>query len=424
MKTWSKTCTPKKYPALTEDINADVCIIGSGITGITLAYLLGKSGRKVVVVEKDELAESMSAYSTAFITYQIDTRLQDLKKMFGNLSSKMIWESHQEALKIIARIISDESIDCEFTYCPLYVYANNREEYPSIEKEALVAQSLGFKVEIKEDIALPFHNDGYYVMPNHAKFNPLKYMDVLRQRAEQKYNVRFYEKSPAEEFEGENPYVVKTPHGSVIADFVVIATHNPFNKPKELFGKKGTYLTYLYELSIPSGMLPEAIYVAGDNPYHYFRVDKGYDRDRIIIGGEDHRREIPMNEDKVFKSLLEYAEKIVGKNYTDIDRWKGKIIETWDGLAFIGEYSHQHPNVFLATGYSGNGITYGTIASQILHDQIMGIHNPYSKIYDPHRGYSFKALEVKGSDYIEEFFNGALKNIFKYAKARWRTRKK
>lgn len=411
------------YAPLTEDIQADVVIVGGGLTGSTLAYLLGKSGKKVVVLEKRNLAESTTAYTTAFLTYQIDTNLQDLQKMFGNKSAKLIWQSHQEAIQEIAKIISDEGIDCEFAYCPEYVFANSREEYPSLVKEARSAQTMGFPIVLREDGILPFHNDGYYVVPNQAKFHPLKYADTLRQRAEQKFGVRFFENTEALEIEGQNPVRVKTKDGSVVADFAVVATYNPFHKPASLFGKKGMYMTYIYELSIPRGILPEGLYIAGDNPYHYFRVDKSSGRDRMIIGGEDHRREIPIDEEKNFAALLSYAEKIIGQDYVITGRWKGGILETWDGLPFIGEYSHKHSQILVATGFSGNGMTYAMVAAQILHDHILGMHGPYAHLYDPKRGYSFRALEVKGSDYIEELFNGAVKNMFKSSSAGWRRRK-
>src|SRR5262249_32799491 len=60
--------------------------------------------------------------------------------------------------------------------------------------------------------------------------------------------------------------------------------------------------------------------------------------------------------------------------------WSGQIIESVDGLPYIGQNSLSE-HVWVATGYSGNGMTYGTLAAMILSDQILAKENPYSELY-------------------------------------------
>src|SRR5690606_32083842 len=66
-------------------------------------------------------------------------------------------------------------------------------------------------------------------------------------------------------------------------------------------------------------------------------------------------------------------------------RWSGMVMETTDGLAFIGRNPMDKENVFIATGDSGMGMTHGTIAGILLTDLIQGRENPWSEIYDPRR---------------------------------------
>ena len=198
--TWQKTWTAsKKYPALNRDIRADVVIVGGGIAGITSAYLLAREGKKVVVIEKGSLGESsMTSYTTAFITYQIDTRLQDLKKIFGTRRADLVWMSGKDAIDAIEKIVKEESIDCEFVRCPMYVFGAKEFNWISIETEARHAQSAGFPVEVKKHANhLPFHYVGYMSIPNQAKFHPLKYADGLRCAAE-KHGALFFEDTEAE----------------------------------------------------------------------------------------------------------------------------------------------------------------------------------------------------------------------------------
>ena len=65
--------------------------------------------------------------------------------------------------------------------------------------------------------------------------------------------------------------------------------------------------------------------------------------------------------------------------------WSGQVMEPIDGLAFIGRNPGDAPNVYIATGDSGNGMTHGTIAGMLLSDLIQGLGNPWATVYDPAR---------------------------------------
>ena len=65
-------------------------------------------------------------------------------------------------------------------------------------------------------------------------------------------------------------------------------------------------------------------------------------------------------------------------------RWSGQILEPVDGIAYIGR-DNQNEHVYLATGFSGTGMTYGAIAGRLIADQILGRENPWAELYDPGR---------------------------------------
>jgi glycine/D-amino acid oxidase-like deaminating enzyme len=201
-------------------------------------------------------------------------------------------------------------------------------------------------------------------------------------------------------------------NGTVKAEWVISATYEPFGQPVGLYFKKGMYESYVFELEIPKDKIPEGIYEDMENPYHYFRIDKKGEYDRMIIGGEDHRQDIPVDDEKNFNALEEYVQETFPElEYKIIHKWDGPILEPSDGLAFIG--CHKNPRVLYAFGFSGNGMTYGGIASSIFKDTIMGNGNPYSDIYRANRLLGIKPLITKGKDYTGELIGGALKNVFK-----------
>jgi Rieske Fe-S protein len=140
-------------------------------------------------------------------------------------------------------------------------------------------------------------------------------------------------------------------------------------------------------------------------PYHYVRLQKmNEDYDLLICGGEDHRtgEEDNIAEEVRFSVLETWARKRFDFEEV-IYKWSGQVHETMDGLAFIGRNPLDKSNVYIATGFSGNGITYGAIAGMLISDLVNGKENKWEKLYAPSR-ISLKA----GGKVLKEIFSGAL----------------
>jgi glycine/D-amino acid oxidase-like deaminating enzyme len=413
--TWVETVEKKKhYASLAGDIHADVCIVGAGLTGASSAYLLAKEGRNVVLLESSKDAtESASAHTTGFITQDIDTSLSELCQMFGPEKAVKIWRSLGFAMDQIEKTIQEEDIACEFIRCSYFTYARNDSEWEDLESENKLANHFGFPSEARRDGKLGFSNAGYQELKNQAKFHALQYLEGLFRAAEDA-GARIFFDSKAETVETRDATrVVKTKNGSVTADAVILSTYYPFTDPSLLFAHTGRYITYIIEAAIRSGALPEALYQDENNPYHYFRVDKQDGYDRLIFGGEDHRREVKMDEEKNFLALEEYMRDRLHDITLDIKRrWRWAVVEPMDGLPFIGPLKND-PQQYVATGFSGTGMTISRLASHILADAIGGRRNEYADLYAVDRIPSAYQLAKKTKDYVGEFFGGAAKNIFK-----------
>jgi glycine/D-amino acid oxidase-like deaminating enzyme len=171
------------------------------------------------------------------------------------------------------------------------------------------------------------------------------------------------------------------------------------------------YKSYVFEVEVPKGTFPEALYEDCSNPYYYFRIDRGKNHDRMIVGGEDHKDIFGKTLDKKsFESLQDFVEKLLdGKRYWVVNKWSGPILEPTDGLPLIGQIA---PGQYVASAFSGNGMTYSMISAILIKDFIEGSKNAWGKAYEPKRSILRpKRLGSKAKDYIEEFIEGALKNM-------------
>ncbi|MGC3967733.1 MAG: FAD-dependent oxidoreductase [Pirellulales bacterium] len=145
---------------------------------------------------------------------------------------------------------------------------------------------------------------------------------------------------------------------------------------------------------ISSGLLPDASYWDTSEPYYYLRVDHRGRNDYVIFGGEDHKTGQANDTEKCFANLERALRKLIPEAKPD-RRWSGQVIETNDGLPYIGPSA---PHQYVATGFSGNGMTFGTVAGMMVRDAIAGRNNPWSKLFSVDR----KKLRGGLWDYLVE----------------------
>lgn len=407
LPTWQAEVSIKQsFPKFSGELNTDVLIIGGGLAGATTAFLLCGSGKKVALVEKDIIGHSTTGYTTAHITAVLDTNFSKLIDLYGKEKVEKIWDAGMVAIDKIEEITKKHNIECEFSRCPAFIFAADENQTKEVKEDEVAANSIGIKTTERDDIS--FKNYGHYVVENQAKFQPLKYLKGLFEKMVD-CGTFIYEKSEVFDIKkiGEK-YEAKVGKGRIIAREVVISTYYPLFSEGFSFPKISEYFSYVLELEVAKNILLEGLYWDKNNPYNYIRVDKQERFDRVILGGQDHKNFLKLDPKKAYKSLEDYFKSILPDvKYKIKRRWQGPILESGDGLAYIGKVEGE--NKYIGTAFSGNGMVYATIFGVVVSDLIKGKLNPLQVIFDPNRTPSLKQLGSKGLDYVEEFIQGGVK---------------
>jgi Rieske Fe-S protein len=192
--------------------------------------------------------------------------------------------------------------------------------------------------------------------------------------------------------EGE-PCRLVTDRGIIVADEIVVAANVPSLNRFFVHTKIAPYRTYACALVVLDEFDANHLFWDNADPYHYIRSYRGVDGiTQLIVGGEDHKTGHEDHTGAAFKRLEEWA-----RDRFKVDRvsykWSGQIIEPADGLPYIGR-NPLSDHVFIATGYSGTGMTFGTIAGMVLSDLIIGNQNPWADLYDATRVKPFAAARA------------------------------
>jgi Rieske Fe-S protein len=158
---------------------------------------------------------------------------------------------------------------------------------------------------------------------------------------------------------------------------------------------------------VPEGAVPRALYWDTLEYYHYVRLQPAPGGDVLIVGGEDHKAGQAHDQAERWGRLEAWTRERFPTAGPVEYRWSGMVLETTDGLAFIGRNPLDKENVYIATGDSGMGMTHGTIAGMLLSDLILGRDNPWAKVYDPSRkpvwGMAWKEYVIENANVAKEY---------------------
>ncbi len=399
-----------------QDITAEVCVIGAGIAGVTTACLLARKDRHVVLIDDGPVGGGMTGRTTAHLVNALDERYSEVEKMLGEECSRLYAQSHTAAIDRVEQIVMAHKIECDFERLDGYLFVPPGGSVSDLKSELEAIHRAGLRdVERVDRIPIgKVNSEGVLRFPRQAQFHPLKYLDGLA-RVIVDLGGRIFTGTRVVKVEDGDRVRIETAGGHVInAQAAVVATNCPINDRLVIHSKQAPYATYVLAFRVTK-KIDHALFwdtamtakheeqMIGPIPYHYVRFARDNGGDVLIVGGEDHKTGQATDFDQRLTSLERWARDRFPFLGEITDRWSGQVMEPVDGVAYIGR-NPGDKNLYVVTGDSGNGITHGTLAGILITDLIVGRENSWEKLYDPSRK-TLKPTVV--ADYIAENANVA-----------------
>ncbi len=360
---WSESISLPEFKSLEGDLKTDVLIIGGGMAGILCAYFLNQVGVNYVLVEANHIASGITKNTTAKITSQHGLIYDKLIKNAGIEKAKMYLEANQLAVQKYRELC--QNISCGFEEKDSYVYTlNNRGD---IENELRAMDMLGFAADFEEKIQLPFAINGSIKFKGQAQFNPLQFINSICSE------LNIYENTFVKEIENNT---AKTDKGSITAKKIIVATHFPF------INKHGSYFLKLYQhrsyvIALKNAPDVNGMYVDEAEKGMSFR---NYDN-MLLVGGGDHRTG---KKGGGWQELRSFAKRYYS-NSVEKYHWATQDCMSLDGVPYIGHYSKNTHDMYVATGFNKWGMTSSMVSAMILSDMVTGKRNDFAEVFSPQR---------------------------------------
>src|SRR3954454_17923676 len=369
---WDGVDVPQFKP-LDGDRSCDVCVVGAGIAGLSVAYHLCREGKKVIVVDDSQIGDGQTGRTSAHLSSEWDDRYMEAERSLGAEAAALIYHSHATAIDAVEEIAKRESIDCDFQRVDGWLFLGPGDESKLLVDELAAAKRAGFfDAEYRDALDVAGHAFGPALrFPRQAIFHPLKYIAGL---------ARFITSHGGAIFCGDRvidvqgidpknkePAKATTQRGPVVSatEGIAVCTNTPapINDWMGIYTKQAAYRTYVIAGRIATGAVPPGLYWDTLDPYHYVRTQpmpsdaKSGDAksELLLVGGEDHKTGQQPETSAPFASLERWAHEHFPGMEEVLYKWSGQVQEPNDSVAFIGRAPHAKQAVYVTTGDSGMG---------------------------------------------------------------------
>lgn len=377
------------YPSLQQNTEAEIVVIGGGITGALISHALIKAGHEVLLLDRRDIGQGSTSATTSMLQYEIDVPLYKLSKMIGEPAAAACYKAGIKAIKDLEKLVAEENIDCGFkAKRSLYIAHNTqaakwlKEEFEIRNKYDLGVQWLEAK-EIFENYNLT--TCGGILSETAASIDAYKLAHELIHK-NTKRGLTVYDQTEIKKFEYRDDGVQIILANDFIVNCKKIVFCSGFEtldiikeKIADLFSTFACVSEQ--DIELPKKIDDILIWDTND-PYLYLRTT---DDGRLLVGGEDsshnsgaYRQKLKENKSRKLRRKLDKL--IPGISFIEDFNWAGVFGSTKDGLPYIGQHA-KFKNALFVLGFGGNGITFSIQGMELIIDILEGKENELLQYY-------------------------------------------
>lgn len=375
---------------------ADVVIVGSGLTGLTAALRLARGGRSVVVIETGDIASGASSINGGMVSPDIKAGIQVIFARYGPQLGKEMWDATVRSVEIVSDLAAGESIDAQIVRGGMAALGADPASRSRFERTvAWYRDHVGVDWEVlgPDRIAEVVGGDHFtsaLFEPEGMGIQPARFVFGIADRAA-RAGVILVDNCQGVSFEADGSgFRIHTSRGPIKAGEVVLATNGYTTaRPSPALARRvvpiGSYIIVTEQL----GERAAAIFPRGSMTYtkkrllHYMRRTPD---DRILIGG---RRNLHTGLDlgesaaDLRRRLVGYFPDLEGVAITHV--WGGKLGVPFDLVPHMGRVD----GAWYALGYAGHGVGLSTLMGHELAGMLLGEDPPsvFTKVPHPTRFY-------------------------------------
>lgn len=387
---WGTQELKPQYSQLAGDATADVCVVGAGIVGLSIAYNLQKNGKNVVVIDSRTLGAGQTGRMSGQAHAWWPQTLRDAETRLGQDRARLLARSIREGIDWMEGVIKEENISCDWRRVSTFVFPESPlDGFDSLEKELLAAHNLGWQDANWKDFGGKDEAGklgGCLEFPGGAQFHPLKYVRGLAE-AFVRRGGRLYEQTQFvnQSLDGKT---VSTGGGpKVKADKVVHATMMPLVANLAVVSRQVPERAYYLAIDCPKDSVLPAAFVDMAEPHHSARAATVDDKTYLIVSGANHHQGEKYDQDH-WGGLETWARLRWPSLGSVTHRWSTTELQPAEKLHLIGiDPLDPNRNTYVATGDAGQNSTMSAIAASVITDELLGRgqDNPYAALYNPER---------------------------------------
>lgn len=383
-----KSAMKYSYPSIATDLRTEILIIGGGITGALIAYKLISEGKKVILVDRRDVANGSTAASTALLQYEIDVPLHELIKIRGVECAVDSYTNGKKAIFDLRTIIDTIKSNCQFEFKKSIYYCSLKKDIPFLRNEFKCRKEHGFDVNWLErwDLEkLGLNAVAAIESKTAAVMDPYKLANDLLHYCHKK-GMQIFDRTNITSIQNQRGRSVahtESKH-TITADHVIHCSgyESIETLTEKVVDLKSTFVIASETVEDLPPAFKNAIFWDTSSPYLYFRVTAD---NRIIMGGGDEEFKDAIKRDKLLPKKEQYLLRHFKRKFPNINfkldySWAGTFGETKDGLPYFGK-PNPGKNEHYVLGFGGNGITFSVIGMNSILDSINNKKNQDLEYY-------------------------------------------